>query len=90
MATISIDIPNGTQVARFIAAFAGTFQYQDQIPDPNNPVALIPNPETKAAFAQRMLRKMAKDVIKQWEGNLAQAGAFDAAVAKVENEITIT
>jgi hypothetical protein len=90
MATFSFDIPSGAQTTRFVTAFAGIFQYPDQIPDPNNPNALIPNPETKPAFAQRMLRKMAKDVVKQWEGEQAQIGAYDAAVAKVESEISIT
>jgi hypothetical protein len=89
MATFSFDIPDA-QVARFVAAFVGAFQYPDMVPDPNNPSALIPNPETKAAFTRRMWRNMAKDVIKQWEGQQAQMGAYTTAVAKVENEITIT
>lgn len=47
-------------------AFARTLGYQPNLPDPNNPEATIPNPETKAQFRDRMIKRYVKDTIKAY------------------------
>lgn len=61
MAQVSFTIPDGilARVNNGIAAYHG---YKDQIPDPSNPSATIPNPQTKAQFNKEKI----KETIKSW------------------------
>lgn len=81
MATITISIPDAA-VTRVTDAFTKQFAYQDTIPDPNNPGATIPNPETKAQFVQRMIRNYIKEVVASYEARVAgDTAAQQARVA---------
>jgi hypothetical protein len=55
------------------------FNYQENIPDPNNPGERIPNPETKTAFNHRMIGLKIKEAY--W--NQKKKAAREAAEAEV-------
>lgn len=82
MAQITIDIPAGV-TPRVIDAIAARYGYQATV----NGVA---NPETKGAFAKRMVVKWVKDIVREHEAALAQTSAFTTAAEKAESEINIT
>jgi hypothetical protein len=76
VANIPISIPDN-MVQRVQDAFAGSNGYQDTVPDAQG--AMIPNPETKQAFTQRMIREYVKGVVSGYEGRKANETAAQAA-----------
>lgn len=90
MAQIIIDIPAGV-TTRVLNAIAVKYGYQETLPagTPEEPTT-IPNPETKAQFAKRMVIKHVKDIVREYEASQAQTAAFNSAATTADNEITIT
>lgn len=85
MTKITVDIPVA-HTARVINAIAYWHGYQDQVPDPNNPMGgLISNPESKAVFARKQLVKWMRDSVIAWE----QKTALEAAQQAVEKEVNL-
>lgn len=60
MANITITIPDN-QIARAIAAICKKYNYQDTIVD--LVLGPIPNPESKAQFARRMVAQIIKETV---------------------------
>jgi hypothetical protein len=66
---------------RWVDAYCGVFHYTDEIFSPGGGLAggLIPNPETRGQFANRMFENYAfKDIIKGWEEGVARNEAIEA------------
>ena len=84
MAQIVLNIPDAL-VDRVVAGMCGLHNYQETIPDPNNPEQMIPNPETKAEFVKRIIRKKIKRDVIEWEGAEAQRATYRTG----ETEITL-
>ena len=62
MAVFQITIPDN-MAPKLIAAFASAYHYEAMIPDPAVLEGeLIPNPESKTAFAKRMVKKYIHEV----------------------------
>jgi len=61
MASFTITIPDG-KVQAVIDAFAKQYNYQETIPDPNDPNKQIPNPVNKGQFAKNILLSFIKEV----------------------------
>lgn len=89
MASIQITIPDGV-AARVTDGLAGQYNYQATIPAPNPLNPPVPNPETKAQFAKRMVANFIKDSVKAYEATQAARIARDTAAASVETAITLT
>lgn len=89
MATVSINIPD-TIAPRVLTAFANTYGYQAQIPDPNNPGQTIANPVTEAQFAKTQLISHIKDVIYNYESSLAVQTALTDAMTNIDTDITLS
>jgi hypothetical protein len=85
MATISFTIPDAI-VNRVLDGIAYYHGYQDTIFDGTK---LIPNPETKLAFARRMIKKSWLDWATNYEANVAAKTTFTATVADGISKITI-
>lgn len=86
---ISITIPDAVG-SRVVDGLAGQYNYQATIPAPNPLNPPVPNPETKAQFAKRMVAKFIKDSVKAFEATQAAGTARDTAAASVETAITLT
>ena len=88
---LTINLPTNTDVVRLVDAYADQFSYQTEVADPGDPLALIPNPETKKNFARRIILEGVKAVLAASE---AKADAETARVAAIANadalDITIT
>lgn len=82
MAQLTIDIPAG-QTNRVLDAFATKYGYTGFLADGITP-------ETKAAFAKRIVIKQIKDVVREAEAAAASKTAFDSAAAAADSEITLT
>jgi hypothetical protein len=61
-------------------ALCGRNGYQDEVPDPNNPGQLMPNPENKTQFAKRMTREWWMSETRKWEVRQAEISAQQAIV----------
>lgn len=84
MATISITIPDAA-LARVIDAFANQYNYSAYLDEEET----IPNPETAAQFAKRMIAEYAKNVLVAHEANAAADTArLDAIETAREVDIT--
>lgn len=88
MAQICFTIPDAV-LGRVINAIAGYYGYAEKLSHPlfGNQE---PNPETKAQFAKRMLRRHLKGLVRAWESELAAKAAGDTAGEAVDTEINIT
>lgn len=82
MATISVTIPNAI-LNRVTDGICGQYSYQATING-------SPNPETKAQFAQRMVREFIKNTVKGYEATVAQDAARTAAIASADTDIVLT
>jgi len=82
MAQISITVPDAL-VPRIQSAFALSYEYKAQIPDPQNPGQTIPNPENMAAFLRRILKEFMRDVVIEQEAGAAQATARQNAYTQI-------
>lgn len=81
MATVSIDIPNGS-LSRVTTAYASVYGYQ----------AIIngsPNPQTIGEFTRQQIIRQVKDIVKQFEGPPAISAAATTLDTNV-NSIAIT
>lgn len=84
MPQIIIDIAVA-DLPRVIDAIAGQYNYQDTIPDPNNPEGPeIANPETHAQFAKRQAARWAKENVISWEAKQASEAARLIAITDAE------
>lgn len=77
MASVTITVPNA-QLARTLAGICGFHKYSSTLRDGS------PNPETQAAFVQRMLANIAKQWVAAYEAQVAS----DTATASVQTDIT--
>jgi len=87
MAKITLDIPDGimAKVADMVAARNG---YREQVSDPNNPSATIPNPMSKAEFVKRVLIRFLKAEVRLGEHQEAIRKAQEQAAAVPDPDIT--
>lgn len=69
MAIFSVEIAD-EDVDRVISAVCANYSYQDEIISDDN--QLIPNPESKYVFANKMVRKFLSDHVKRYELDLAK------------------
>lgn len=74
MATISITVRDEV-VPLLLDACALVYGWQAQVPDPDDPTKVIPNPVTKAEFARNCLIQHAKEVMRAYRFRLAQQQA---------------
>jgi hypothetical protein len=92
MATISINIPDAVQ-PRVLDAFAATYGRPEEIPDPNHTptgpgdVVMIPNPETKAQFAKKMLQQHVREVLTAHEASAEAEAARQAKADQIAGEL---
>lgn len=89
MANFIVTFPNAVQT-RIENSIAEHFSYSDQISDPNNPGQTIPNPETKAQFAERMFKEQFKKWVVDIEAGNAAKAARIAQETTSNSEINIT
>ena len=68
------------QKSRVIDAFCLAFDYQEEIPDPENPGETIPNPESKGEMVKRKIARHIKDVVRAQELNAATAASREEYV----------
>lgn len=91
MATLSFSWEvTAANKARIIEGISGQHDYPDEVSDPDNPLELIPNPETKAQYAKRMAKRWVMENVKAFEADLAANTARDAAIEAVEDEVILT
>jgi hypothetical protein len=84
MATTTLTYPD--EVRPLIgAAFADAYNYQQSIPDPNNPGQMIPNPESVLAHAERKIVEYVKEVCRAYN---ARRNHNDAQVLTQEQNAT--
>lgn len=68
MATLKFEFDTKQiPLSRIVDAFAYKYDYQATIPNPEDPEQTISNPETKAAFARRMIKNHIIQVVKEGE-----------------------
>lgn len=86
MALFSVEIADA-DVPKVLEALASSYNYQETIPNPDDPNGdPIPNPESKAVFANGVVRKFLSEHVRANEIRKAQA----AAMAAVNADITIS
>ena len=78
MPLINVDLK-----PRHVAALAARYGYQDTVSDPANPAAQIPNPQSRANFAERQVRDFVKAETLLYEKRQA-AIAAEAGVTELE------
>lgn len=83
MAQIILNIPDAL-VNRVIAGMYGLHSYQATIQNPDNPDEMIPNPESKADFVKRIIKKKIKRDVLEWEGAEAQRQAYITGDTEVD------
>lgn len=89
MAQIVIAIPDGV-AARVTNGLAGQYGYKATIPAPNPADPPVPNPESKAQFARRMVRQFIHETVKAYEASQAANTARDVAVADADTNIVLS
>lgn len=87
MAQITITIPDEI-LQRVLDGIAGQHGYQTMIEQPEGEP--IPNPETKAQFAKRMMINWALQSIMAWESLQASEVARLAAITDAEQDIQLS
>ena len=87
MATLQFQFDTGAMpIAEILDAFAAAYGYQATVRNPAFPAIppapavpeTIPNPETKAQFARRQVRKYVLDVVRARRHAVAQSTAVAA------------
>lgn len=71
MAIFSIEIAD-SDVERVINAICTNYNRPEMVVDQQNPNSVIPNPEDKYVFANRMVREFLSDHVKKYEVDLAK------------------
>ena len=84
---ITITIPDEI-AARVVNGVAYQHGYADTIADENGDE--IDNPETKAAYAKRMVIQNIKSAVRSYEAVQAAETARQSAINAVDSEITIS
>lgn len=87
MAVISLDI--GTNANRIANAFAVAYGYQDNVPDPANPGAMIPNPDTKAVFTKKKIADFIRNTVIAVEAEKAASDARAATSQAVTDSVVV-
>lgn len=82
MATITLTIPDSI-ITRVITGLCGYYRYPETVSDPANPDVTIPNPETRSAFAQRMVLWRVKRDVLRWEAEQAHKEALATGEAEI-------
>ena len=77
MAIFSIEIAD-QDVSRVIDALCKNYGYLDDIQDPEDFSATVPNPENKAAFANRMVRRFLSEHVTKYEVDIATEAAINS------------
>lgn len=90
MAGLTIDIGGAAQAARIADAFADVYGYQAQVPDPQNPAQMIPNPVSKGAFVKQQIIAFVKQTVAGSEGNKAGDQARNAAIAQANSDLAVS
>ena len=86
MATLSFSFDTGSvSLSRIVDAVATVHGYNAEIGDPENPSESIPNPQTKAEFAEEVLKNIIIQIVRDAETRTAR----EAAVASVQ-DITLS
>ena len=91
MASFTLEIPNDV-VGRVVDGIAYQHKYQDELTDPDTGDT-IPNPETKAAYSKRMLKRWVRENVKAWEATQAAQTAASGAANDADSAtdgITVT
>lgn len=78
MAQIILTIPDA-QLSRVVSDICGLFGYQATIPSPVSGLPDVPNEETPAQFAKRMLVQQVKTWVKTYEMQQAAIAAGPGA-----------
>lgn len=89
MSTIRVTVPDEI-IHRIHDAFASQYGRPDEIPDDDNPGAMVPNPETKEQFTERMVARFVEEVTHAYETNKAAEDAREIAATKAKNEINLS
>ena len=96
MAQFSVEIADA-DILRVLDAVAANYNRPEQVPNPDfdealeeseTNVRMIDNPETKAAFANRIVRNFLAENVKGYEVRLAKQAAIAAAEAAASVDIT--
>ena len=96
MAQFSVEIADA-DVFRVLDAVAANYNRPEQVPNPDfnesleeseTNARMIDNPETKAVFANRMVRNFLAENVKGYEVRLAKQAAIAAAEAAASVDIT--
>ena len=77
MAIFSIEIAD-EDVARVIESLCVNYGWRTNISDPSDPMRTIDNPETKSAFANRMVRQFLAEHVKKYEIDKATQAITDS------------
>lgn len=72
---------------KVIERFCDAYGYQENVPDPNNPGATIPNPQSKQTFFNRKLTQYIKDVVRSQGINAAAATAAAGAATTEDADL---
>lgn len=91
MAAITITIPDAI-LPRVLLGFTSVNGYQVNIPDPADPTGqrMIPNPQTRAAFAKAKLIEHIRNDVAAYEAQIAADAARQTALTKADTEVSIT
>lgn len=90
MATITLNIPNAV-LPRVIDGICNQHNYQAEvISTDNNKTEYVPNPETKAVFAKRMIIEYCKSAVKNYEAELVANTARKNALTLIDSEVVLT
>lgn len=84
MAIITITIDDA-HIAQIIDAYAAHFQYKELLPVGPSIVPTVPNPETKIAFAKRMMVAQIRQIVLNHKVQLAEKQASTDAAALIIN-----
>ena len=66
MAIFSVEIAD-EDVGRVVDAICENYAWKAKVSDPHDPMNIVDNPETKFAFANRMVRNFLKEHVKKYE-----------------------
>ena len=88
MADITITIPNA-QLTRVVNAVSTVNGYEPFLRDSDGALT-IPNSETRTQFARRMIIEYAMNCVRQLESKTDAEASRQAAINKVNMEVTIT
>lgn len=82
--TVTFTYPEESH-ATIVESFARAYNYQENIPDPGDPDAVIPNPETKEQFAGRQVLSHVSNIVKD---HTPDKDAVEAARVAAEAAVT--